>query len=151
MKDHSYFIRKALEVADSAPGFKNRQKTGCVIVEKDRIIARGVNSEKTHPLAATFSKHPLAVYLHAEIDAIIKAARKGSNFSSARIYIARRTYNNNRVPVGHGLAKPCSGCAAAIAHFNFGFVGYSLDSDSLLHYATVDRRRNSTFVHMECS
>ena len=55
MKDHSYFMSQALAVADTSPGYKNRQKVGCIIVEKGRIIARGVNSTKTHPLAATFS------------------------------------------------------------------------------------------------
>ena len=142
-------MAKALAVADTAPGYKNRQKTGCIIVEKGRIIASGVNSSKTHPLAATYSKHPLAIYLHAEIDAIIKASRTSSIFSTSSIYVARRTLTTNRKPDGCGLAKPCDGCAAAIAHFNFGLVAYSLDSDDKMNYVTVDRRRNSIEIHME--
>ena len=149
MRDHSYYMSEALAVADTSPGYKNRQKVGCIIVEKGRIIARGVNSTKTHPLAAAFSKHPLAIYLHAEMGAIIKANRISSNFSNASLYVARRTLTNTRKHDGCGLAKPCNGCAAAIAHFNFGLIAYSLDSGAKMNYVTVDRRRNSTFVHKE--
>ena len=142
-------MRAALKAADSAPGYKNKQKTGCVIVEKNRIVATGFNSSKTHPLARTYGKHPDAIYLHAEIDTIIKASRTSSIFSTSSIYVARRTYDTKRNKDGCGLAKPCEGCAAAIAHFNFGLIAYSLDSDDRMNYVTVNRRRNSIEIHME--
>ena len=142
-------MRAALKAADSAPGYNSKNKTGAVIVEKNRIIAVGVNSTKTHPLAKTYSKHPQAIYLHAEIHAIIQAQRTSSNFSNCSIYIARRTYTTKRIESGCGLAKPCDGCAAAIGHFNFSLVGHSLDSDELMNYVTVDIRRNRVEIHME--
>lgn len=149
MRDYAYFMRAAVRAADSAPGYNNRQKTGAVIVRKNRIISVGFNSTKSHPLAKLYSKHPNAIYLHAEIHAIIKYLRVDSSISGSSIFIARRTYDSRKKPVGYGLAKPCEGCAAAIAHFNFGLVAYSVDSSPNLSYITVDIRRNRVEKHEE--
>jgi tRNA(Arg) A34 adenosine deaminase TadA len=139
MRDHTFFMQKAIEIAKTAQGFNNKNKTGAIIVYKDRIIASGSNSPKTHPLARTYSKHPEAIYLHAEIDAIIKASRSltSTEFKHSSIYIARVRRDNTC-----GISKPCNGCTAAIAHFNFAIVGFSLDAAQGLSYSVYDRKGN---------
>lgn len=128
MKNHLHYINKAIEVAKTSKGFNSKNPMGAIIVVGKQIIAKGVNSEKTHPLACTFSRHPEAIYLHAEIDAIIKASRilSKQDWKKSSIYIARVTKEGY-----YGQAKPCDGCAAAIAHFGITKVGYTLTSDQL--------------------
>lgn len=146
MKDHSYYCKKALEAAKESTGFNNRNKTGAIIVVGRKIIAKGSNSEKTHPLAQTFCNHPEAIYLHAEHDAIIKASRKlgKRNWNKARIYVARATRQG-----GVGIAKPCNGCAAAIKHFKIRIVCYTLGFGEHMSYATADTKKGTLFVTSE--
>jgi deoxycytidylate deaminase len=141
MYDHTNYMYAALVAASMATGFNNKNKTGAVIVHRNRVIAIGRNSPKTHPLARTFSKHPEAIYLHAEIDAIVKV-KDSSILKDSSIYIARM--KNDR---SCGISKPCNGCAAAISHFNFSLVAYSLDFENGMKYIVCDRKRNTM---LEC-
>ena len=65
IKDHAYWMRKAIAEADKARA-KDEVPIGCVIVRDGTIIARGHNLRET-------SQDPAA---HAELIAIRKAARK---------------------------------------------------------------------------
>lgn len=143
MRDHTFFMYRAMKAAHTAEGFNNKNKTGAVIVYRNRIISIGSNSKKTHPLARTYSKHPEAIYLHAEIDAIIKI-KDSSILKDSSIYIARKKNNGFC-----GLSKPCNGCMAAISHFDIAHVNYTIDSDVGISYATFNRRKNQLFVCQE--
>lgn len=139
-------MRRAFEVAESAQGYNGKNKTGAVIVVGNRVVSEGRNSEKSHPFARTFSKHPDSIYLHAEHDAILKASRKLGNqdWNKARLYVARTTRVNH-----FGIAKPCNGCAAAIEHFNIQHICYSLDAGPYLSFAYLDRKQNQLFITQE--
>lgn len=66
---------------------------------------------KTHPLQAKYAARvgqPKKIFLHAEIDAIIKC----EDIHLAHTIIVVRTLKNGTT----GLAKPCRICAYAIKH-----------------------------------
>lgn len=84
--------------------------TAIIYDKRGNILSVGKNSYvKTHPYQAQLAKEAKQdhrVFLHAEVDAIIKCA----NLSKAyRISIFRTSPGG-----GYGLAKPCGICANAI-------------------------------------
>lgn len=92
------------------------------IVCKNRIISIGTNKLKSHPMMAEFSGHPEKIWLHAEIDAIIKAINivgvdflKNCDLKVVRLDIYDRL----------ALSKPCEICRKAIEHFNIKSVEWS--------------------------
>lgn len=95
------------EAEDHEPAF--RARVVAAVVNKGKIVAIGKNQNKTHPVAARYSKHPEAIYLHAEVDAINKAKRVLKDFSKAELHVVRMKQDGSL-----GLAKPCSGCSKCI-------------------------------------
>jgi len=87
---------------------------------KGRLLSRGYNSyTKTHPLVAHFSKlagTPEKIYLHAEIQALLRAKDQAVDMVSVE------RYNADGQPV---MAKPCSTCALALKSFGVRFVKYT--------------------------
>lgn len=79
---------------------------------KGQVLSIGRNSyTKTHPLQAYFAKrvgHPYKHFLHAEIDAILKARGKPID----KIQVIR--YDRHGKPAN---AKPCPICQEAIKAF----------------------------------
>ena len=75
------------------------------------VISRGINSYvKTHPLQAKLAKRanrPLAIFLHAECDAIIKAGHKIKDAYTIEVY----RFDRDGKPK---LAKPCPICMSLI-------------------------------------
>lgn len=89
-----------------------KQELKATIYDKrGRVLAIGANSySKSHPKQAEFAKaagRDRAIYLHAEIAAIIKLRDKQSK--AHRIFIER--YGKNGEPL---LAKPCEICCLAL-------------------------------------
>jgi tRNA(Arg) A34 adenosine deaminase TadA len=81
---------------------------------KGKLLSTGVNKKKTHPLMAKFSKHPEAVYLHAEIDCIVKCInRYGTEIlKECELYVARSYQDGTTAG-----SRPCEGCSRAIRAF----------------------------------
>jgi deoxycytidylate deaminase len=94
--------------------------TGTIYNKRGRIISRGVNSYvKTHPRQAKAAKavnEPEKVFLHAELDALIKCRE-----TPYKIKIER--YDTNGNPK---LAKPCPICELAIQRAGVKFVEYTV-------------------------
>ena len=89
----------------------SRQNMTAIIYDrKGRVISVGKNSYvKTHPLQAKMAKetgNPLAIYLHAEIDALVKL----KDWRQAHKIVVTR-YNKSGEP---SMAKPCEACCRAI-------------------------------------
>lgn len=107
-----------------------REKLAAAVVCRNRIISIGINSMKSHPMAAKYGKNEHAVYLHAEVAAIKNALREidVDDFSKCDIYITRV---KKEAPFTKkfvwGLAKPCVGCERAIAEFGFKRTIYTCD------------------------
>ena len=79
--------------------------------KRGKLLAVGHNSYiKTHPLQAKFGKEsgrPNAIYIHAELAALLKAREKVH-----RLVVLR--YDKKGKPA---MAKPCPACQVAIKHF----------------------------------
>lgn len=124
----SKFIRHAALIAsDVAP--VSRAKLAAIIVHKNNIVSIGTNSLKTHPLQKKFCRHPNAIHLHAEIDAISKALKRidADDLKNSEIYIARVKYNKS-MQEEYGLAKPCEGCQKALDFFGIKKIFYTEDA-----------------------
>jgi tRNA(Arg) A34 adenosine deaminase TadA len=116
------------KVAAANPG--QREKLAAAVVCRNKIISIGINSMKSHPMAAKYGKNEHAVYLHAEVAAIKNALREidVDDFSKCDIYITRV---KKEAPFTKkfvwGLAKPCVGCERAIAEFGIKRTIYTCD------------------------
>lgn len=100
----------------------------------------GFNKLKTHPLQQRFAKNSEAVFLHAEIDAVVNYLRECSleDLDRYDLYVSRVRWEEQigkKPPLMKwGNSKPCAGCRRAIESFNIRSVYYTLDSprDQLL-------------------
>ena len=106
------------------------EKMAAAIVYRNKIISIGMNSMKSHPMAAKYAKNNQAIFLHAEVSAIKNALREieVDDFAKCDIYIARvkkeKPFTKKYV---WGLAKPCIGCQRAIREFGLRKVVYTTD------------------------
>jgi len=86
-----------------------KHSLAAIALRKGRVIAVGRNSyRKTHPIQAKWAKkvgHAERLFLHAEMDALIKARGRADT-----IVIVRKNSN------GLALAAPCPVCKAALLH-----------------------------------
>ncbi len=88
--------------------------------KKGRILSRGFNQYKSHPIQKFFSikagesdkKH----CIHAEVSAILRAGDKQIDSLFVQRFAADGTY---------ALAKPCKSCQAAIKDFGIRLVNYT--------------------------
>jgi deoxycytidylate deaminase len=87
--------------------------------KKGRLLSVGKNSyTKTHPLQAKFAKiagKEAAIYLHAELDALIKATEQ------VHTLIVERSDKDGK-PAN---SRPCPSCQEAIKHFKVQEVFYT--------------------------
>lgn len=89
----------------------NKQNIIAKVYDKqNRLLGTGRNSySKTHPMQALYAEQagmPEKLYLHAEVEAIIKAMKNGIPYS---IHVERYTKNGKSA-----LAQPCPICILAI-------------------------------------
>ncbi len=117
------FLDLATEVARANP-IRGLPQMGAVIAKRRKIISVGLNSFKSDPLQSRFSRHPLAICKHAEIDAIKNAIKseKTKDLSGATIYVARVLRNGERA-----IAKPCEGCMKALEAHGISRVFWTTD------------------------
>ena len=101
---------------------KSKITTAYIFDKKGKIISVGYNSyTKTHPYQAKLAKIaglPDKIFLHAEIDAILKCKRIGD---AKRILISRIGADGKPL-----IAKPCKICALAIERFGIKEIEFTL-------------------------
>ena len=97
------------------------------IIYKNMLISVGVNSYKTDPFQAKYSKNEKAIHLHAEIAAIKNALRQLSvdDIQKTSLLVVRVKRENNKEPYSPAMAKPCSGCRRCIVEFGIKNVYYT--------------------------
>lgn len=119
------FKQTLTDLAIANIGIRNRIKLAAGVVYKNRLVAVGVNSYKSHPLMTKFGKNPEAIYLHAEVDAIKNALRVLSlqELEKSDILVVRVKRDGHDYKTC--LAKPCDGCARAIQAFNLRNLYYT--------------------------
>ena len=115
LKRHLRIFSSLKEVAAPIIGVR-RSKHSAAVVYKGKIVSVGFNQLKTHPMMEKFNRNEKAIYLHAEIDAIIRAINLfGPDFlSKCDLYVLRLTREGTVAN-----SKPCSGCQKAIDAFGF--------------------------------
>lgn len=98
---------------------KRFQLTALAYDKRGKLLSVGRNSyTKTHPLAMYYGKksgRPEAIYIHAELDALIKARGEVHKLVVLR-------YNARGEPVN---AKPCAGCQLAIHDYGVKHVSHT--------------------------
>lgn len=131
MSRHQRHIDELFIMAqDVAPVAASRIAAKITVGNKE--IGFGFNSYKTDPLQKKYGKNSESICVHAEILAIKNSFRRieRDEFKNATLYIARakKDKNNNFV---YGLAKPCVGCARAIAGFGIKKVVYTCNDGNI--------------------
>jgi tRNA(Arg) A34 adenosine deaminase TadA len=117
-------IETALKLAEDVEPFGNA-KVAAVLTYKNRAIAYGFNSNKSHPLTIRYAKNCHAIYLHAELTAIKNALKRMDDLSKTTLYVARvRKINGMFVP---GIAKPCGSCAEYIIEYGIKRIVWTTD------------------------
>jgi dCMP deaminase len=111
------FINLAI---DEAKKGDHKQKVGCIIFDKKKIVSYGHNTSqrsarKLHP---KFQRYPFSV--HAEVDAILKAKTDLKGMSILVIRVNRR--NEFRT------AKPCKNCLKYLYHVGIKKIFYSINN-----------------------
>lgn len=113
-------------------------KLAAAVIYRGKIVAVGTNQAKSHPFAAEYSKHPEAIYLHAETDVIYKAKKKltENELKKSTLIIVR--VKNVKGDMVFGLSKPCEGCAKCISDHEIGTVIYTENSNkNEIKYTTM--------------
>ncbi len=123
------FLRR--QAIDVEPVKSSRM--AAAIVYKNNIISIGHNSRRTHPFQAKYGKNPLAICMHAEINAIKNALNhlEVTDFKKTTIMIYRVKKQNGlrKAAWVDGMAKPCEGCARAIMEFGIKKIVYSTEAN----------------------
>lgn len=135
IRDQKYMNMAAKIAAGSIPHAGARVVS--VIALRNHILSIGVNSSKTHPFQAKFSKNDHALYWHAETRAISLALKNGYKdlLKKSSLYVLRLTKAGRPA-----ISMPCPGCAKAISVHNVGRVIYSkgdenfTDTPSMSHF-----------------
>ena len=111
-----------------------RQKVGCVIVYKKKIISTGFNSSKTHPLQKEYNKFRYTDdntphCIHAEIHALMPLRNTDIEWSKVKLYVYRVKNNEE---CGCGYARPCPACMKYINDLGIKHIYYTT-SESPVH------------------
>lgn len=114
---------------EKPPEVRNFRLCAGVIHKHKDIVSLGFCRRKTHPLQAQFGTNRHCVFLHAEIDALIKALRVTKmNSKEYSIYIARvKQRGSNDFVFDQGLAQPCIGCTKFIHNCGLKQIYWTLD------------------------
>ena len=106
-------FNKLFEMAETVTDCRDH-KHASAIVYKKKIIALGKNQMKTHPIMLQYQSDSTKIYLHSEIDAIVKVINNhGSEIlKHSSLYNLRLTGGGNVA-----MSKPCNGCQKAIDAF----------------------------------
>jgi tRNA(Arg) A34 adenosine deaminase TadA len=117
-------LQLAIKTAKSSP---SKKKIGAVLLRRNKVIVTATNLEKkTHPIQAFLAEKvglDEKIYLHAEVNALIKSKEKSDTIVVARIG-------------GHGhdelrMSKPCPICQMALEMNNVNRVIYSTNEGFL--------------------
>lgn len=120
----SRYLSKAEELSKQSDHYKFR--IGCVIAKGRKQLVSGCNSlTKTHPLQhhyASLVGRPDAIYLHAEMAAIVEARSKCIDLRGASVYVFRRGLSGKIA-----IARPCKSCMMALTEAGVCTIIYTTD------------------------
>lgn len=125
-KFRSQYIYDLINLASIVTG--KFRLAAAVYDERLHTVAYGVNSyNKTHPIQARYAAYrmPMKIFLHAEMDALIKSRYVERRYGMIVVRIDSR--QNLR------LAKPCDICMTAIEASGLSEIYYSNDDGEFDH------------------
>lgn len=110
MQEYHLLKRLVKKIQEKHQHHVEQYHLGAIILDRrGNILSTGFNSsQKTHPKQLLYNKYKnnARIYLHAEIDALVKCKAKPYVMIIARI--------NRKGELR--IAKPCDGCIEAIRH-----------------------------------
>ena len=117
------------------PGVNNRMKLAASLVIKRDVISVGVNVMRSHPVQKKYGKNDNAIFLHAEINAIVNSLNHvdKDDLRKASLYVYRvkkDMHDPKREYWVDGMSCPCEGCMSAIAAFKIKRVIHSTEIDN---------------------
>lgn len=119
-------LNDLLVIARDVPSFAAAQVASGVYI-RNRLVALGTNSSKSHPFMQQYAKNPFANFWHAEVRAIFNALKITDDLSRATLFVARA----RKIHAGaSGIARPCDGCWRAIKDYQISRVVYTTDEDN---------------------
>ena len=125
------FLAKAEQASLQSDHY--RFHIGCVIAKGRKLISSGCNSlTKTHPLQGYYAAlvgRPEAIYLHAEMAAIVEAKSKGVDLTGASVYVFRRGLDGDVK-----MSRPCASCLKALEDFGICTIVYTSDVGIVKEY-----------------
>lgn len=106
----------------------HKQKVGCVVVNKHRIISSGYNSSvRCHAIQARIDKKRFGTdcpgKLHSEVDALLPLIRNNVDLSNASIFVYRQHKDGSLA-----MARPCPGCMSLIRSCGIKTICYTTDN-----------------------
>jgi len=131
MMNDSHLFKAAKIVSESADYTgANAVQIGCVIVYKGTILAKGCNSDRTHPMQEHYNRFRfkqvgnryLPSKVHSEIAALTKIKFLDIDFSRVHIYIYRQFKDGSLA-----LCRPCPACIAAIKKLGIKHLHYTTE------------------------
>ena len=123
-KTNKAYFRAAKAVSELS---ERKQKLGCVIVDKHRIISSACNTNKCHPIQARLDTEKYGVscpgQCHAEVSALLPLIRDKVDLSNASIYVFRQHKDGSLA-----MAKPCSSCQKMIRQMKIKKCFYTIEN-----------------------
>jgi len=88
-----------------------KQKHAAAVLKGAKVLAYGTNKNKTHTANLAWGKNPAAIFIHAEVDAIVRAINLyGEEAVKGCTLVVCRLSKNQQL----ANSCPCAGCAKAI-------------------------------------
>jgi tRNA(Arg) A34 adenosine deaminase TadA len=124
-------LMRILEGTPRDPALRSHHASA--VVYRNSLVGIGFNSMKSHPFQARFGKNKDAIFLHSEVAAIKNSIRHLSEreLNRSTLYVTRIKQDQFSRQMVPGIARPCAGCARAIAEFGIARVVYTLDGPGL--------------------
>jgi deoxycytidylate deaminase len=107
-------MKKLLKIAEKVEPV-SKARLAAAILYKKKIVSVGTNKYKTHPIMYKFKKNDQAIFLHAEVDAIVKASKKLTEKQMGKAELIVVRVLNDGTPA---ISKPCDGCKLCISDYN---------------------------------
>jgi len=105
-------VRYMEEAKKQSAFSKSRFRLGAVLTKRKKILGKGFNSRKTHPVFGSGKFYSL----HAETHALYKAILSGYDVQGSTVYVYRSNFN---------LAKPCEDCEKTLREHGISKVVYT--------------------------
>ena len=133
LRKRMIFFDKAKDLTDNSTFV--RAKIGAVAIYKGKVIGKGYNSFKTHPIQKKYNAYRDGFgeesetthqnSMHAEIMCLLSIKNKEDiDWSKVQLYIYRKCIERP-----HGIARPCRACEEFIRELGIEHIFYTLDED----------------------